>query len=63
MTLTPRVPEEREARLDGRGSPAAAFETPRCVGLLRHAAYRIILDAFWYQRHREGAEPPKAKSR
>jgi hypothetical protein len=49
MTLTPRVPEEREARLEGRGAPAAAFETPRCAGLLRHAAYRIILDAFWYQ--------------
>jgi hypothetical protein len=32
----------------GAGAPAAAFETPRCAGLLRHAAYRIILDAFWY---------------
>jgi len=41
----------------GAGAPAAAFpstalgtgETPRCAGLLRHAAYRIILNAFWHQ--------------
>ncbi len=43
-----RVPEEREARLEGRGAQAGAFKTSRSAGLLRHAAFGVTLNAIWY---------------
>ena len=40
-----RVPEEREARLEGRGASSVAFETAACSGFLRHTAFGTNLKA------------------